>query len=136
MMERPLGIKIAVAIEILIVLLFTATSLFALIVFEETKSLIPDTSEIEIPGGWTSNLQQFQDSIFAILRILVYVRLFFGLLHLIPAYLLWKGIRMGRYIATLFIVLDFFIALPSVIFAPFILYFVWIDKKSRKFLSK
>jgi len=130
-MEKPIGVKVAVSFEILILLIYLVSFFISWTVFEEARAISevrPDISAFGIG-------QQDEDFLYFTASVLIYTLLIFGLLHLIPIYLLWQGRKIGKYIATFFAVLDFFAIMPTILLSIPVLYFIWFDSKTKDSLS-
>ncbi len=149
--ERPLGIKIAVACEIIITLLIFYSFVIVKNEWEIAKNAIPTftgSGEIEIGG----RVSEPNKSVNATLETMIYFILAIGLLHLIPIFLIWKGNNLARYVVILFAIFDIF-AVPnfqkdvvgrnvpdffmfvSIVISIIILYFIWFNPKTKEFFK-
>jgi len=134
-MERPLGIKIAVVLEILILLLMVFSFLIVNEGLEKIKSLQPKLPEFEEDAYFGLSAPQDNDIIYDTMNFMKYVMLFVGILHIIPAYLIWKGNNIGKYIVLIFAVIDILTVGISILLSIPIIYFVWFDKKTKEYFN-
>jgi len=120
MAKTPSGLKIALACEALILVLMVA-SFF----------LLKGELDSMASAGARLGLAVQDSAAYLTVGMLAYALLFAGLLHILPAYLLWKRMKLAKYAVVFFAVLDAFVALISIPFSLVILYFVWFDDKTK-----
>jgi|GEM_PF-2311931 len=132
-MEKPIGIKIAVACEILILLLMLAIFWSMNSELEAAKTMMAGADDVTL-GNITISATGVED-IYNVMYAIAYITLFVGLLHTIPAYLLWKGNKIGIYAATLLPLLDILIAWWIVVMSLPVIYLIWFDKKTKGHFS-
>jgi hypothetical protein len=132
-MERPWGIKVAIAGEIIIVLILLM--FFWTLNSELESAKMVSESLNTLPSNSLVQPMSQDDPMFMATSVLIYATLVIGLLHLIPAYLLWQGNNVGRYLATFLAVLDVFVAILSIPLSIIILYFLWFDSRTKDYFQ-
>ncbi len=147
-MERPFGIKVSVACELIIVIILVAVYLASSALLSMLGGIgqMAESPEPISIGGSEFKLAD-ASPLDLLLTTTMYMALIVGLIHLVPAYLLWEGKRIGKYIATILailnvpvvlIILDLFgfpftlVALPL---SAVILYFIWLDGPTKNYLA-
>jgi hypothetical protein len=135
-MKRPIGINVAVVLEILLMVVMVGGSLITLPFYEDIKSqMFPsDISSPKIPG--VTNLDTAVRAAHMTFLFVVYANLVMGLLHVVPAYLLWKGHGLARCVATLFAAWDSFaLSGIGILISLPIMCVLWGDRKTKTYLG-